>query len=134
MKQKIGFIGLGEMGKWMSLNMVKAGYRRLGLRHQPCRGQIPDRPGRQGTAISGGFGRQGRLDFLSLPDTQVVETVIFGEDGILHGARKGLGNRRFQHDQLYPDPGDRAKTEGERGFFSLTLRFPEWRPEPGKAI
>ena len=26
MKKKIGFIGLGEMGKWMSLNLLKAGY------------------------------------------------------------------------------------------------------------
>ena len=26
MEKKIGFIGLGEMGKWMSLNLLKAGY------------------------------------------------------------------------------------------------------------
>ena len=26
MRKNIGFIGLGEMGKWMALNIMKAGY------------------------------------------------------------------------------------------------------------
>ena len=47
MEQKIGFIGLGEMGKWMSLNLVKAGYDVSVCDINSCCSHIPDRPGGQ---------------------------------------------------------------------------------------
>jgi len=90
MEKKIGFIGLGEMGKWMSLNIVKAGYDVSVYDINPAAVKFLTDQGAK--AVQNPAELAGKVDwiFLSLPDTQVVETVIFGENGILQGAREGL--------------------------------------------
>ena len=35
MKQRVGFIGLGQMGKWMALNVMKAGFNLTVFDAQP---------------------------------------------------------------------------------------------------
>jgi 3-hydroxyisobutyrate dehydrogenase-like beta-hydroxyacid dehydrogenase len=90
MKEKIGFIGLGTMGKWMALNMMKAGF--------PLRVYDINPAAVQFLAGQGAVAAQSPADvaanvdwlFLSLPDTEVVEKAIFGENGIVQGARPGL--------------------------------------------
>lgn len=90
MEQKIGFIGLGEMGKWMSLNIVKAGYKVSVYDINPAAVKFLTDQGAESSQHSADLA--GKVDwiFLSLPDTQAVETVIFGENGIIRGAQKGL--------------------------------------------
>ena len=89
MEKKIGFIGLGEMGKWMSINIVKAGYNVSVYDINPD--AIKSLTDQGATASQHPAELAGKVDwiFLSLPDTQVVETVIFGENGIIHGAKAG---------------------------------------------
>ena len=90
MERKIGFIGLGEMGKWMSLNLVKAGFDVSVFDiNSAAVTYLTDR-GAKASQYPAELA--GRVDwiFLSLPDARVVETVIFGENGIIHGAKKGL--------------------------------------------
>jgi 3-hydroxyisobutyrate dehydrogenase-like beta-hydroxyacid dehydrogenase len=90
MNKKIGFIGLGQMGKWMSINLVKAGYDVTVFDIDPA--AIEFVTGRGAKACQGPADMSGQVDwlFLSLPDTQVVEAVIFGENGVVQGANQGL--------------------------------------------
>ncbi len=87
---KTGFIGLGTMGKWMALNMLKAGFPVRVYDINPA--AIPFLTGQGAAAADSPAEVAGQVDwlFLSLPDTEVVEKAIFGENGVAQGARPGL--------------------------------------------
>lgn len=89
-KPILGYIGLGLMGKPMALNLLKSGYSVV--IHNRSREVVQELVG-QG-AIEG-FSPQdvaSRADivFTNLPDSPDVELVVFGEDGILAGAKQGM--------------------------------------------
>ena len=90
MEKKIGFIGLGEMGKWMSLNLLKAGYEVI------VSDVIPDAVKfltGQGAGSAGTPSEMAdKVDwlFLSLPNTEIVEEVVFGSQGIIESGKPGL--------------------------------------------
>jgi len=90
MAATVGFIGLGAMGKWMALNMMNAGFPLLvcDLNPEPVRFL----QGRGAAAATTPAEAAGQVEwlFLSLPDTAAVERVIFGERGVVQGARPGL--------------------------------------------
>jgi 3-hydroxyisobutyrate dehydrogenase-like beta-hydroxyacid dehydrogenase len=90
MTAKIGFIGLGTMGKWMALNMLKAGFPVRVYDINPA--AILFLAGQGAAAADSPADVAGQVDwlFLSLPDTEVVEKAIFGENGVIEGARPGL--------------------------------------------
>jgi 3-hydroxyisobutyrate dehydrogenase-like beta-hydroxyacid dehydrogenase len=87
---KTGFIGLGTMGKWMALNMLKAGFPVRGYDINPA--AIQFLTGQGAAAADSPADVAGQVDwlFLSLPDTEVVEKAIFGENGVAKMARPGL--------------------------------------------
>ena len=89
MGKKIGFIGLGEMGKWMARNVMRAGYDLTVLDMDP--GSVKFLTDQGAGSATTAKELAGRVDwiFLSLPSTAVVEEVIFGEVGIVEGARTG---------------------------------------------
>jgi 3-hydroxyisobutyrate dehydrogenase-like beta-hydroxyacid dehydrogenase len=90
MTAKIGFIGLGTMGKWMALNMLKAGFAMRVYDINPA--PVEFLVGQGAVAAKSPADAAAAVDwlFLSLPDTELVEKVIFGENGIVQGARPGL--------------------------------------------
>ena len=90
MTEKIGFIGLGTMGKWMALNMMKAGFPLRVYDINPAAVQFLT--GQGAVAAQSPADVAAKVDwlFLSLTDTEVVEKAIFGENGIVRGARPGL--------------------------------------------
>jgi 3-hydroxyisobutyrate dehydrogenase-like beta-hydroxyacid dehydrogenase len=90
MTEKIGFIGLGTMGKWMALNMMKVGFPLRVYDINPAAVQFLT--GQGAVAAQSPADVAAKVDwlFLSLPDTEVVEKAIFGENGIVRGARPGL--------------------------------------------
>ena len=90
MNKKIGFIGLGEMGKWMSINIVKAGHDVAVYDIHPAAVKFVADQGARPLQSPAEVASQVDWLFLSLPDTSVVETVIFGENGIVQGAKPGL--------------------------------------------
>jgi 2-hydroxy-3-oxopropionate reductase len=86
---RYGFVGLGQMGKWMAANLLQAGFdltvcdldpeavRRLadlGAKSAPTPAEL-----------------SARVDtiFLSLPNQEAVYDVICGAEGILEQARSG---------------------------------------------
>jgi 3-hydroxyisobutyrate dehydrogenase-like beta-hydroxyacid dehydrogenase len=90
MKEKIGFIGLGTMGKWMALNMMKAGFPLQVYDINPAAVQFLTGQGAVAAQSPADVAANVDWLFLSLPDTEVVEKAIFGENGIVQGARPGL--------------------------------------------
>ncbi|MEI2417661.1 NAD(P)-dependent oxidoreductase [Orrella sp. JC864] len=85
-QDRIGFIGLGNMGARMTRRLVDAGIAVLGLDRDPAR------PAAAGAQTAGSIKEV--VDFadlvmLSLPDSHAVESVVEGQDGILAHARAG---------------------------------------------
>jgi 3-hydroxyisobutyrate dehydrogenase-like beta-hydroxyacid dehydrogenase len=86
---KIGFIGLGNMGGPMALNLMKAGHalivndvrRDAGKAHLEGGAKWADSP----RAVA----RESELILTSLPGPPEVEAVALGADGIIHGAVPG---------------------------------------------
>ena len=88
-KMMIGFIGLGVMGRPMSLNLVKAGYSLMvsDINTEPEKELIA------AGALKGNSPRQigeaCELIFTMLPNSPEVEEVISGKNGVLEGAKPG---------------------------------------------
>jgi len=87
---KVGVLGLGNMGRGMAASLQRAGFDVSGydaapetLQHVASDGI---RPARSVAALAGMVDQL----VLSLPSSAVVEAVVFGEDGVLAGARPGL--------------------------------------------
>jgi 3-hydroxyisobutyrate dehydrogenase-like beta-hydroxyacid dehydrogenase len=90
MTVKIGFIGLGTMGKWMALNMLKAGFPMRVYDINPTPVEFLAGQGAKAATSPADAAAQVDWLFLSLPDTELVEKVVFGEKGVVQGARPGL--------------------------------------------
>jgi 3-hydroxyisobutyrate dehydrogenase-like beta-hydroxyacid dehydrogenase len=90
MDKKIGFIGLGQMGKWMALNIRKAGFDLTvhDLSAKAVKG-LTDQ-GVKSAHSPSQLAAQVDWVFLSLPGTAEVEEVLFGEEGLIKGAKPGL--------------------------------------------
>lgn len=88
--ERIGFIGVGIMGKPMALNLLKAGYAVTvhDLNRRPV-----DELAQQGADSAGSAGavaEQSDVVITMLPDSPEVEAVVFGPDGVLEGIRGGM--------------------------------------------
>jgi 2-hydroxy-3-oxopropionate reductase len=87
---KVGYIGLGLMGKSMARNILKAGYPLVV--HNRSRAAVDELAGEGATPASSPAEVAGQVDvvFTNLPDSPDVEKVALGPDGIIEGAREGL--------------------------------------------
>ena len=90
MTVKVGFIGLGTMGKWMALNMMKAGFSLRVYDINPAAVHFLAGQGAVAAQSPADLAAQVDWLFLSLPDTEIVEKAIFGANGVALGARPGL--------------------------------------------
>ncbi|HET7012206.1 MAG TPA: NAD(P)-binding domain-containing protein [Anaerolineales bacterium] len=90
MELRLGFIGLGLMGKSMARNLLKAGFP-LTV-HNRSQGAVRELVG-EGAAAGANpraVAEASDVLFTSLPDTPDVELVILGPDGVLEGGRPGM--------------------------------------------
>ncbi len=85
----IGFIGLGVMGKPMSLNLIKAGYSLMVLDINPEAEKELIAAGASKGNSPRQIGESCRLIFTMLPNSPEVERVICGENGVLEGTEPG---------------------------------------------
>ena len=87
---KVGYIGLGLMGKSIARNILKAGFPVVV--HNRSRGAVDELVGEGATAAfsPAEVARQVDVVFTNLPDSPDVELVALGKDGILEGAHAGL--------------------------------------------
>jgi 3-hydroxyisobutyrate dehydrogenase len=86
---KIGFIGLGNMGGPMALNLMKAGHALTVLDARPEAARPHLDGGARWADTPSALARQSELILTSLPGPAEVEAVALGTDGIIHGAVPG---------------------------------------------
>jgi 2-hydroxy-3-oxopropionate reductase len=88
--QRIGFIGVGIMGKPMSINLIKAGYPVMvhDLVQQPVDEVVKMSAGTASSPKE--VAEQNDIVITMLPDSPEVEQVVFGPLGIVENARSGM--------------------------------------------
>ncbi len=85
---KIGFIGLGVMGRPMAQHLIEAGHELYLHRVKPVSTHLVEH-GATACASAMEVAQAAEVIILMLPDTPDVETVLFGEEGVAHGLRSG---------------------------------------------
>jgi 2-hydroxy-3-oxopropionate reductase len=86
---KIGFIGLGIMGKPMSKNLLKAGYELIVMdRNEEAVGEVAA-AGARSAATPKDVAAQSDIVITMLPNSPHVKEVVLGENGIIEGAKQG---------------------------------------------
>ena len=86
---KIGFIGLGIMGKPMSKNLIKAGYSLVVMDKNMSAVDELVAFGAQAAANPKEVAEQSDTVITMLPNSPQVKEVVLGENGIIEGARAG---------------------------------------------
>jgi 3-hydroxyisobutyrate dehydrogenase len=83
---KIGFIGLGNMGGRIARRISAAGWSVAGFDVDPT---LAADAGLAAAGSSSSLVAMADAVLLSLPDSSVVERVVYGEDGVLGACREG---------------------------------------------
>jgi 2-hydroxy-3-oxopropionate reductase len=88
-KDRVGFIGLGVMGKPMVRNLLTAGFEVIA--YSRTRASVDEMAGDGATAAGSPreVAEQADVVILMLPDSPQVRDVVDGDDGVLAGARSG---------------------------------------------
>jgi len=88
--KKIGFIGLGIMGKPMSKNLIKAGYQLIVSDFN--KGAVDElvQLGAEVETTPKAIAQKADIVITMLPNSPNVKAVAFGENGLIEGARDGL--------------------------------------------
>ena len=89
MAEKVGFIGLGIMGKPMARNLMEAGYELTVHNRSP---EKAHELGEEGAAVAGSpreVAQKSDVTITMLPDSPQVEEVVAGEEGVLEGIKEG---------------------------------------------
>jgi 3-hydroxyisobutyrate dehydrogenase-like beta-hydroxyacid dehydrogenase len=83
---RLGYIGLGTMGRGMAANLIDAGHRVTVWNRTPARAE-----GLGATAVESPqeVGPESDVVFVCVSDTPDVEEVVFGDLGVIHGMTEG---------------------------------------------
>lgn len=89
---QIGFIGVGVMGRPMTLNLLKAGHHVTIFARHPEKAEVQEvlQAGAKQAPSPRAVAMVSDIVITMLPNSPEVEEVVTGEQGILAGARKGL--------------------------------------------
>lgn len=89
MKRKVGFIGLGIMGKPMAKNLIRAGFPlTVSSRSKPPVEELVQE-GASSASSPKAVAESSEVIITMLPDSPEVEEVVLGEKGVLKGAKPG---------------------------------------------
>lgn len=89
MATRIGFVGLGIMGRPMAQNILKAGYPLAVYARRPDMMNPLVDAGATACETPQAVAAQSEITFTMVSDTPDVEQVILGEHGVIHGAKAG---------------------------------------------
>lgn len=89
MADKVGFIGLGIMGGPMARNLVEAGYEVVVYNRSRGAVEELERDGAIGASRPKEVAEKSDVVITMLPDSPDVETVVYGESGVLEGLSAG---------------------------------------------
>ncbi len=88
--KKIGFIGLGIMGKPMAMNLIKAGFTLTVYDIRPELVKEVVAAGAKQGKSSSDVAAQSEVVITMLPNSPDVKKAVLGENGVLEGAKAGL--------------------------------------------
>ena len=110
----VAFLGLGTMGAAMAANLARAGFPVTAWNRTP--GRAPDLSGLGVTMAATPAEAAAAADIvvLCVSDTPDVEAVLFGDDGVVDGARPGTLDHRLLHDRPVRLLGVRRAPPGPR--------------------
>jgi 3-hydroxyisobutyrate dehydrogenase len=83
---RLGFIGLGIMGRGMTANLVDAGHRVTVWNRTPAKSKGLDV---EVVGSAQDVGPESDIVFVCVSDTPDVEEVVFGDYGVIHGMTEG---------------------------------------------
>lgn len=87
---RIGYIGLGIMGRGMAHNLLRAGYSLTVWNRSPERMAALVEAGAAAGKSPADVAVQSDIVFICVSDTPDVKQVIFGEEGVIQGAHAGM--------------------------------------------
>ena len=117
-KLKLGYIGLGLMGKPMAQNLLKAGFEVVV--HNRSQGAVEEvvAAGARAAGSPREVAEQANVVFTNLPDSPDVEAIALGKDGVIEGAKEGL--IFVDHSTIKPATARRiAEKLAEKGVMAL---------------
>lgn len=86
---KLGFIGLGVMGRPMALNLMKRGHQMGVFARRPESAAPLVAAGARPYATPAELAANAEIVFTVVTQSSDVEQVVLGENGVIHGARAG---------------------------------------------
>jgi 2-hydroxy-3-oxopropionate reductase len=86
--ERIGFIGLGIMGRPMAKHLMKAGHPMLILSKSKAAGEL-QKEGAKVFEDPSQLASEADIIITMLPDSPEVDAIVLGENGVLAGIRKG---------------------------------------------
>lgn len=89
MMERVGFIGLGIMGRGMAANLLKAGFSVTVWNRTITRMDELVAQGAHAGAHPADVAARSNIVITCVSDTPDVQTVILGENGVIHGVRPG---------------------------------------------
>lgn len=89
MSERVGFVGLGIMGRPMALNLLKAGYPLAVHARRPESMEPLESAGAEVCRSPAELAARSDLIFTMVSDTPDVEQVLFGPGGVIEGAGAG---------------------------------------------
>ena len=87
---KVGYIGLGIMGKPIAKNIMKAGYPMVVYNRSRAAVDELAEMGAEPTSNPAEAAKKADVIFTNLPDSPDVELVALGKEGIIEGCHEGL--------------------------------------------
>jgi 3-hydroxyisobutyrate dehydrogenase len=87
--ERVGFIGLGIMGRGMSHNLLDAGHDLTVWNRTPERAQPLVDAGASAATSPAALAERVDIIVCCVSDTPDVRQVLLGDDGVMHGARAG---------------------------------------------
>ena len=136
MATRVGFIGLGNIGKPMAINVAQAGFDLMvyDLREEPLKELAA--AGAKVARSAREIGAHGEIIELVVVDDAQVEAVTLGEGGVLNGAKPGsvIAIHSTVHPKTIRKVAELAKAKGvnvidaevsggERGAYAKTLCY-----------
>src|SRR5690349_9459166 len=88
--ERIGFIGVGVMGKPMCLNLRKAGFPLTVYARRPEAADAVVAAGAARVESARAVADASDVVITILPDSPQVEEVVLGPNGVLEGVREGM--------------------------------------------
>src|SRR5215210_5727227 len=89
MAERVGFIGLGIMGKPMARNLMEAGYELTVHNRSPEKAEELGEAGASVAKSPREVAQKSDMIITMLPDSPQVREVVAGEDGVLEGISEG---------------------------------------------